>query len=99
MVVAPALPQVRSLVSSMHLPIGEHVASTTELDLVIQRGARKIGVEIKFSSAPKPARGFWQALEDLQIDRAYVVAPVPRRYPLAERVEVMPVADVVALLQ
>ena len=48
----------------------------TELDLVIQRGARKIGVEIKFSAAPKPTRGFWQALEDLQIDRAYDVVPV-----------------------
>ena len=71
----------------------------TELDLVIQRGARKIGVEIKFSSAPKPTRGFWQALEDLQIDRAYVIAPVSRRYPLAEHVDVVPVTDVATLLQ
>jgi predicted AAA+ superfamily ATPase len=71
----------------------------TELDLVIQQGRRKVGVEIKFSSAPKPTRGFWQALEDLQIDRAYVIAPVSRRYPLAERVEVVPVADVATLLQ
>lgn len=71
----------------------------TELDLVIQRGARKIGVEIKFSSAPKPTRGFWQALEDLQIDRAYVIAPVSRRYPLTEHVDVLPVADVATLLQ
>ena len=63
----------------------------TELDLVIERGARKIGIEIKFSSAPKPTKGFWQALQDLQIDRAYVIAPVPRRYPLAEGVEVIPI--------
>lgn len=26
---------------------------------------RKIGIEIKFSAAPKPARGFWQSLQDL----------------------------------
>ena len=71
----------------------------TELDLVIQRGARKIGVEIKFSAAPKPTRGFWQALEDLQIDRAYVIAPVSRRYPLAEHVDVVPVTDLATLLQ
>jgi predicted AAA+ superfamily ATPase len=71
----------------------------TELDLVIQLGRRKVGVEIKFSAAPKPTRGFWQALEDLQIDRAYVIAPVSRRYPLAEKVEVVPVADVATLLQ
>jgi predicted AAA+ superfamily ATPase len=74
-------------------------AAGTELDLVIERGARKVGVEIKFSSAPKPTKGFWQALQDLQIDRAYVIAPVSRRYPLAERVEVVPVAEVTALLE
>jgi uncharacterized protein len=74
-------------------------AAGTELDLVIQRGTRKLGVEIKFSSAPKPTKGFWQALQDLQIDRAYVIAPVPRRYPLAERVEVVPVADLATLLE
>ena len=69
-------------------------AAGTELDLVIERGARKIGIEIKFSSAPKPTKGFWQALQDLQIDRAFVVAPVQRRYPLAQGVEVVPVAAV-----
>ncbi len=50
-----------------------------EIDLVIEHWSRKIGVEIKFSSAPKPAKGFWQALQDLPIEHAYVVAPVPRR--------------------
>ncbi len=73
-------------------------AAGTELDLVIERGARKVGVEIKFSSAPKPSKGFWLALQDLQIDRAYVVAPVPRRYPLAEGVEVIPLAELATLL-
>jgi predicted AAA+ superfamily ATPase len=73
-------------------------AAGAEIDMVIERGKRKIGVEIKFSSAPKPTRGFWQALEDLQIDRAYVIAPVSRRYPLAERAEVLPISDVATLL-
>ena len=69
-------------------------AAGTELDLVIEQGTRKVGVEIKFSSAPKPTKGFWQALQDLQVDRAYVVAPVTRRYPLAEGVQVIPVGEV-----
>ena len=73
-------------------------AAGAELDLVIERGTRKLGVEIKFSSAPKPTKGFWQALQDLQIDRAYVIAPVLRRYPLAEGVEVVPLTEVTALL-
>jgi uncharacterized protein len=73
-------------------------AAGTELDLVIERGTRKVGVEIKFSSAPKPTKGFWQALQDLQIDRAYVIAPVPRHYPLTDRVDVVPVSEVATLL-
>ena len=73
-------------------------AAGTELDLVIERGPRKLGVEIKFSSAPKPTKGFWQALQDLQIDRACVIAPVLRRYPLAQGVDVIPLAELATLL-
>ena len=74
-------------------------AAGTEIDLVIERGARKWAVEIKFSSAPKPTKGFWQGLQDLQIDRAHVVAPVVRGYPLAEGVEVLPVGAIGGLFE
>ena len=67
-------------------------AAGTEIDAVVERGARRIGIEVKFSSAPKPAKGFWQALEDLGVAQAYVVAPVADAYPLAANVDVLPVA-------
>jgi uncharacterized protein len=59
--------------------------------VVLTTGSRRISFEIKFSAAPKPARGFWQAKQDLRLDSAYVVAPARRRYPHAEDVEVLPV--------
>jgi hypothetical protein len=68
-------------------------AAGAELDVVVDMGRRRVGIEIKFSSAPRPARGFWQAAEDLQLDAAFVVAPVERGYPLAERVQVLPVGE------
>lgn len=68
-----------------------------EIDLIVEHRARTVAVEVKFSSAPKPARGFWQALRDLRIEQAYVVAPVARRYPLAEGVEVLPLQELGAL--
>ena len=71
-------------------------AAGTELDLVVEHRGRKLGIEIKFSSAPKPLKGFWNALQDLQLDAAWVVAPVAYRYPLAEGVDVVPVWDVAA---
>jgi uncharacterized protein len=65
----------------------------TELDVVVEHGAKRIGIEVKFSSAPKPAKGFWQALEDLGVAKAYVIAPVAASYPLAANVEVLPVTQ------
>ena len=66
-------------------------ASGAEIDVVLTAGSRRMGFEIKFSAAPKPARGFWQAKQDLKLDSAYVIAPVRTRYPLAQGVEVLPV--------
>lgn len=77
-------------------PEGSHLsfyrtAAGAELDLVLQQGRRKLGFEIKFSVAPRLTKGFWTALNDLDVERAYVVAPVRESYPLADGVEVVPV--------
>ena len=64
-------------------------AAGAELDLVIETGSRKIGIEIKFSSAPKVTKGFWQACEDVGVDRTYVVAPVREGWTMAANVEVV----------
>lgn len=61
-----------------------------ELDLVVQNGSKKIGYEIKFSSAPKVTKGFWLACEDVGVDKAYVVAPVQEGWTLANNVDVVP---------
>jgi predicted AAA+ superfamily ATPase len=81
------------------LPAGGQIgfyrtAAGAELDLVVESPAGRIGIEIKFSASPKPTKGFWQALQDLAIERAFVVAPVQRSYPLAPGVEVVPVWEV-----
>ena len=66
-------------------------AAGAELDAVVELGRKKVGFEFKFSSSPKPAKGFWQAIEDVKVGRAYVIAPVQAGFPLAENVEVLPV--------
>ena len=67
-------------------------ASGAELDVVVTTGDRRIGYETKFSQSPKVGKGFWNACEDLGVERAYVVAPVTDPYPLAENVQVTPPA-------
>ncbi len=59
-----------------------------EMDLVLQVGSKRIGIECKASSAPKVTHGFWNAKEDLELDEAWIVAPVDSVYPYGEGVEV-----------
>ena len=61
-----------------------------EIDLILEKGVKKVAVEFKVSTAPKLGRGFYQALEDLQIDKGYIIAPVDSSYPLNEKVTVIP---------
>jgi predicted AAA+ superfamily ATPase len=70
-------------------------AGGAEIDLVFQSGKRKIAVECKASAVPKPDRGFYQALEDLDISESWVIAPVSIRYPLKENVFVMSLAEAI----
>ena len=85
------------------LPAGASVsfyrtAAGAELDVVVAAGSRKIGFEIKFSVAPKVTKGFWQSLEDIGVERAYVVAPVADGWPMAQNVDVLPVSQLPQVL-
>ena len=61
-----------------------------EIDLVLRRGDRLLGVECKRSDAPRLTPSIRIALDDLGLERVAVVHPGDRRYPLAERVEAVP---------
>ncbi|MDD2717721.1 MAG: ATP-binding protein [Candidatus Wallbacteria bacterium] len=61
-----------------------------EIDLILQRGKSKVAVEFKAHSAPQVTKGFWDALEQLEIKEAYVVAPVEESYPLKNGTHVVP---------
>ncbi|GAB1390747.1 MAG: hypothetical protein AMXMBFR78_27330 [Rubrivivax sp.] len=79
------------------LPMGAQLgfyrtAAGAEMDVVVQAGQRSLGIEVKFSSAPTVGKGFWQARSDLKPQRTVVVAPVERRYPLKDGVDVVPVS-------
>ena len=86
-----------------HLPEGAQLgfyrtAAGAEMDVVVQAGRRSLAIEAKFSSAPSVTKGFWHALADLQPTRTVVVAPVQRRYPFRDGVDVAPVWELPALL-
>ncbi len=73
---------------------GTHAGA--ELDLLMFSHSKRIGVEIKRADAPRLTPSMRTALEDLQLDRLVVVYPGTKRYALAERVEVVPFAEICA---
>lgn len=84
-----ALEQVAQLLGPQWQLSFYRTASGAEMDIVAEYGRRKIGFEIKFSSAPSLSKGFWSAMNDLGLERACVIAPVETGYPLANNVEVI----------
>ena len=64
-----------------------------EIDLLLRRGGRLLGVECKRTDAPRVTPSIKIALADLELDRVAVVYPGERRYPLADRVEAVPVGE------
>ncbi len=73
-------------------------ATGVELDLILEKGTRTIAVECKVSTAPKPTKGFWQALKDLAITETYIVAPIVESYPIERGVKVVSVAEFLSSL-
>ena len=65
-----------------------------EIDLVLEKGSRRIAIECKASTAPKLKPGFWNALNDLHIKRAWIAAPVDESYPIKENVVVAPLSEI-----
>ena len=66
-----------------------------ELDLLLFKDQRRVGVEFKRSDAPRLTPSMRIALQDLQLDALYVVYPGPHRYALAPRVEAVPMTALV----
>lgn len=89
--------QVAQLLSPQWRLSFYRTATGAEMDIVAERGERRIGFEIKLSSAPALSKGFWSAMKDLQLEQAYVIAPVETGYPIAEKVAVIPAHDLAQL--
>jgi hypothetical protein len=66
-----------------------------ELDLLLLKDGRRIGVECKRADGPTLTPSMRIALADLRLDELHVVYPGTRCYALADNVEVVPLAEFV----
>lgn len=64
-----------------------------EIDLVLRRGNRLLGIECKRVDAPRLTPSIKTAITDLELDRVVILYPGEKRYPLADNVEAVPLAS------
>lgn len=64
-----------------------------ELDLLMFKNGRPVGVEFKRSDAPHLTPSMRIAMQDLALDALYVVYPGDRTYALAPRVQAVPLSS------
>ena len=64
-----------------------------ELDLLMLKYGKRVGVEFKRADAPRLSPSMRTALVDLSLDALYVVYSGTRRYRLADGVEVVPLPE------
>ncbi|HYM60120.1 MAG TPA: DUF4143 domain-containing protein, partial [Thermoanaerobaculia bacterium] len=66
-----------------------------EIDLVLRKNGRLLGLECKYADAPRMTPSLRIALDDLGLERIAVIYPGSQRYALTDRIEVVPMTAVV----
>ena len=64
-----------------------------ELDLLLLKHGRRVGVEVKRIDAPRRTRSMLVALNDLRLDALYVVYPGDTRYAIDDRIVAVPARE------
>ena len=75
--------------------------SGAEIDFVIQpvQMMAPIAVEIKYSTAPKLTKGFWNAYNDIRPKQAFVVYPGKDSFPIAKNIWALPISQINKIVQ
>ncbi len=73
-------------------------SSGSEIDLIIEKGNRRIGLECKAFPSAGISKGFWNVVNDLELNEVRIIAPVNESYPIKTDVLVSPLGEVVEYL-
>ena len=70
-----------------------------ELDLLVTRGGKRYGFEVKYSDAPGTTRSMHIAIADLRLEHLWVIYPGTERYRLRAKITALPIGHVPALFR
>jgi len=68
--------------------------SGAEIDLFFLHRGQRYGFEIKFNEAPSVRKSMRVALNDLKLDHLWVIYPGRHRYPVDDKIKVMPLGSI-----
>jgi predicted AAA+ superfamily ATPase len=71
-----------------HRPCFLRTSNGAEVDLIMERGRDLQVFEIKLSKAPKPSRGFYEIIDDLNPSKCMLIAPVDDSYAYDKKITV-----------
>jgi predicted AAA+ superfamily ATPase len=70
-----------------------------ELDGLLIRNGKRYGFEFKYEDYPKSSKSMHIVLQDLGLQRLWVIYPGMQTYPLSERIEVVPLTQLRSSLE
>ena len=91
-----ALEQVLSVLE-VHDPYFWATQAGAELDLFLMTGGRRFGFEFKYGDAPAKTRSMLAALQDLKLDRLFIIYPGDQEYEIDDKIAVVPIGRVPVL--
>jgi predicted AAA+ superfamily ATPase len=65
-------------------------SSGSEIDLILEKGNKRMAIECKGSTSPNLNRSFWNAVSDIDFQEVWIIAPVKEAYPIEKGVMVAP---------
>lgn len=68
-------------------------AKGEEMELVLEYGQKRIGIECKVTVSPEITRSMTISINDLKPDHVFIVAPVNDSYPLSQDVTVISLSN------
>jgi len=93
-----ALEHILDLAGSSFEAYAWETLAGAELDLLLVRGSRKIGFEMKATSTPSSTKSMRIAIEDFKLEKLYVVHPGINSFELDSKIQIVALRDLNAVV-
>lgn len=73
--------------------------SGAEIDLLLTHNGNRIGIEIKYSENPSTTKSMHVAIQDLNLDKLFIVHPGPHSFPITDSISAITLPELLKELE